>query len=61
MAKCPMCLGTNRIRVDDYSVMQYRTVDCPVCLRKDEWDMYRFYAKGRSFLLDLWRMQGILK
>lgn len=51
--KCVMCNGTKRIKVDDYSVMRYRTVSCPICIRYDVMDRNRLYTYGRSLLIDV--------
>lgn len=53
MAKCVMCNGTKRIKVDDYSVMRYRTEPCPICIRYEVMDQNRLYTYGRSLLIDV--------
>lgn len=62
MKKCPLCKGTQKIKVDDYSRMRRRVDTCPVCVSiRETWEANRIYSKGRSILLDLLRLQGILQ
>lgn len=62
MKKCPLCKGKGKIKVDDYSRLWTRVDSCPVCVSiRESWAANRIYSTGRSILLDLLRLQGILQ
>ena len=65
MSKCPLCHDTGVITVIDYPVRTYKDT-CPACgdtaiqTRYQVWQKHRLYSKGRSLLIDLLQLQGIL-
>ena len=47
---CPLCRDTGKIAVDDYSKLERRVKDCPVCYQYKRMQYGILYRLGKEWL-----------